>query len=316
MEKIDAVITWVDGSEPSYQRKIKEHLTNNDTIKRQYLQANEINLCVASIVKYAPFIRKIFIVTDKQSPSLDSVKHIVSKEKIEIVDHEEIFRDNIEFLPTFNIRSIDALLFKIKDLSEKFIYFNDDMFLVKKTNPEDWFVGDKAVLTGNWVKTYNKKPIKIISQKIKSFFNMRPSYNASQSKAANIAGFNSKYFKSYHCGRPQKKSTIKDFYNKFPQRLESQIKHKFRNPEQFMPYSLCWHLLIKENLYVESSTNKLIEIEKSKKLSPEELSKLLHSIDTKKEVKFLNIQDLNLAQKETQKVFQNWFFKKLRKQTK
>ena len=166
MEKIDAVITWVDGSEPSYQRKIKEHLTNNDTIKRQYLQANEINLCVASIVKYAPFIRKIFIVTDNQSPNLDSVKHIVSKEKIEIVDHEEIFRDNIEFLPTFNIRSIDALLFKIEDLSEKFIYFNDDMFLVKKTNPEDWFVGDKAVLTGNWVKTYNKKPIKIISQKI------------------------------------------------------------------------------------------------------------------------------------------------------
>ena len=313
MEKIDAVITWVDGSEPNYQRKLKEHLSNNDRIKRQYLQANEINLCVASIVKYAPFIRKIFIVTDKQSPNLDNVKHIVSKEKIEIVDHEEILRDNIEFLPTFNIRSIDALLFKIKDLSEKFIYFNDDMFLVKKTNPEDWFIGDKAVLTGNWVKTYNKKPIKIISQKIKSFFNMRPSFNASQSKAANIAGFNSKYFKSYHCGRPQKKSIIKDFYNKFPQRLGSQIKHKFRNPEQFMPYSLCWHLLIKENLYVESSTNKLIEIEKSKKLSPEELSKLLHSIDEKKEVKFLNIQDLNLAQKETQKVFQNWFFKKLRK---
>ncbi len=313
MEKIDAVITWVDGSEPNYQRKLKEYLSNNDTIKRQYLQANEINLCVASIVKYAPFIRKIFIVTDKQSPNLDSVKHIVSKEKIKIVDHEEIFRDNIEFLPTFNIRSIDALLFRIKDLSEKFIYFNDDMFLIKKTNPEDWFVGDKAVLTGNWVKTYNKKPIKIISQKIKSFFNMRPSFNASQSKAANIAGFNSKYFKSYHCGRPQKKSIIKDFYNKFPQRLESQIKHRFRNPEQFMPYSLCWHLLIRENLYLESSTNKLIEIEKSKKLSPEQLSKLLQSIDAKKEVKFLNIQDLNLAQKETQKVFQNWFFKKLRK---
>ena len=79
-----------------------------------------------------------------------------------------------------------------------------------------------------------------------------------------------------------------------------------------MPYSLCWHLLIKENMYVESSTNKLIEIEKSKKLSPEELSKLLHSIDEKKEVKFLNIQDLNLAQKQTQEVFQNWFFKKLK----
>ena len=280
MEKIDAVITWVDGSEPSYQRKIKEHLTNNDTIKRQYLQANEINLCVASIVKYAPFIRKIFIVTDKQSPSLDSVKHIVSKEKIEIVDHEEIFRDNIEFLPTFNIRSIDALLFKIKDLSEKFIYFNDDMFLVKKTNPEDWFVGDKAVLTGIWVKTYNKKPIKIISQKIKSFFNMRPSFNASQSKAANIAGFNSKYFKSYHCGRPQIKSVIKDFYNKNPEKLVDQIKYKFRDDRQYMPYSLCWHLLIKKTLFIESSISKLVEIKKARELSPNQLINLLNKIDT------------------------------------
>jgi hypothetical protein len=313
MEKIDAVITWVDGSEPSYQRKIKEHLTNNDTIKRQYLQANEINLCVASIVKYAPFIRKIFIVTDKQSPSLDSVKHIVSKEKIEIVDHEEIFRDNIEFLPTFNIRSIDALLFKIKDLSEKFIYFNDDMFLVKKTNPEDWFVGDKAVLTGNWVKTYNKKPIKIISQKIKSFFNMRPSFNASQSKAANIAGFNSKYFKSYHCGRPQIKSIIKDFYNKNPEKLVDQIKYKFRDDRQYMPYSLCWHLLIKKTLFIESSISKLVEIKKARELSPNQLVNLLNKIDTQADIKFLNIQDLNLASDVTQQVFQKWFFKKLRK---
>ena len=313
MEKIDAVITWVDGSEPNYQRKLKEHLSNNDTIKRQYLQANEINLCVASIVKYAPFIRKIFIVTDKQSPNLDSVKHIVSKEKIEIVDHEEIFRDNIEFLPTFNIRSIDALLFRIKDLSEKFIYFNDDMFLVKKTNPEDWFVGDKAVLTGNWVKTYNKKPIKIISQKIKSFFNMRPSFNASQSKAANIAGFNSKYFKSYHCGRPQIKSVIKDFYNKNPEKLVDQIKHKFRDDRQYMPYSLCWHLLIKKTLFIESSISKLVEIKKARELSPRQLINLLNKIDTQADIKFLNIQDLNLASDVTQQVFQKWFFKKLRK---
>ena len=313
MEKIDAVITWVDGSEPNYQRKLKEHLSNNDRIKRQYLQANEINLCVASIVKYAPFIRKIFIVTDKQSPNLDSVKHIVSKEKIEIVDHEEIFRDNIEFLPTFNIRSIDALLFKIKDLSEKFIYFNDDMFLVKKTNPEDWFVGDKVVLTGNWVKTYNKKPIKIISQKIKSFFNMRPSFNASQSRAANIAGFNSKYFKSYHCGRPQIKSVIKDFYNKNPEKLVDQIKYKFRDDRQYMPYSLCWHLLIKKTLFIESSISKLVEIKKARELSPRQLINLLNKIDTQADIKFLNIQDLNLASDVTQQVFQKWFFKKLRK---
>ena len=311
MEKIDAVITWVDGSEPNYKLKLEENLKNKKIINRQYTQANEIDFCVASIIKFAPFIRKIFIVTDKQKPKFSRIRHMVSLEKIEIIDHEEIFRDNLDCMPSFNIRSIDALLFKIKNLSDKFIYFNDDMFLIRETNKKDWFKDNKAVLTGSWAKTYNKQLIKTISHKIKNLLNIRPSFNAAQSKAANIVGFHNKYFKSFHCGRPQIKSVIKDFYNKNPQRLTNQIKYKFRNGRQYMPYSLCWHLLIKENLYVESSTNKLVEINKSRNLSAKKLEKILKSIDSKAEVKFLNIQDLNMAEPGTQQVFQNWFVKKL-----
>ena len=140
---------------------------------------------------------------------------------------------------------------------------------------------------------------------------IRDSFNAAQSKAANIVGFHNKYFKSFHCGRPQIKSVIKDFYDKNPQRLTNQIRYKFRDGRQYMPYSLCWHLLIKENLYVESSTNKLVEINKSRSLSAKKLEKILRSIDSKAEVKFLNIQDLNMAEPETQQVFQNWFIRKL-----
>ena len=149
MEKIDAVITWVDGSDLNYQKKLKKHLKDNNTIRRQYLQANEICLCIASIIKYAPFIRKIFIVTDNQTPDLNSIKDFVPLDKVTIIDHKKVFENYEGFLPTFNIRSIDAVLHRIEGLSEKFIYFNDDMFLIKKTSPEDWFVGDKADLTGN-----------------------------------------------------------------------------------------------------------------------------------------------------------------------
>ena len=311
MEKIDAVITWVDGSEPNYRLKLEENLKNKKIIKRQYLQANEIYFCVASIIKFAPFVQKIFIVTDNQKPNLNEVRHLVSLNKVEIIDHKDIFRDNMDSLPTFNIRSIDALLFKIKNLSNKFIYFNDDMFLIKETSKEDWFKDNKVVLTGCWAKTYNKQLIKTISHKIKNLLNIRPSFNAAQSKAANIAGFHDNYFKSYHCGRPQIKSVIKDFYDKNPQILTNQIRHKFRDIRQYMPYSLCWHLLIKENLYFESSSNKLVEINKSRNLSAKKLKKILRSIDSKAEVKFLNIQDLNMATQKTQEVFKNWFIKKL-----
>ena len=311
MEKIDAVITWVDGSEPNYKLKLEENLKNKEITNREYLQANEIHFCVASIIKFAPFVRKIFIVTDNQKPNLNEVRHLVSLNKVEIIDHKEIFRDNMDSLPTFNIRSIDALLFKIKNLSNKFIYFNDDMFLIKETSKEEWFKDNKAVLTGSWTTTYNKQLTKTISQRIKNLLNIRPSFNAAQSKAANIAGFHNKYFKSYHCGRPQIKSVIKDFYDKNPQRLTNQIRHKFRDGKQYMPYSLCWHLLIKENLHVESSSNKLVEINKSRNLSGKKLEKILRSIDLKAEVIFLNIQDLYMAEPETQQVFHNWFIKKL-----
>ena len=126
-------------------------------------------------------------------------------------------------------------------------------------------------------------------------------------------GFQNRYFKSYHCGRPQIKSVIKDFYDKNPEKLVDQIRYKFRDSRQYMPYSLCWHLLIKKNNFIESPISKLIEIKKTRELSPNQLISLLNKIDSQANIKFLNIQDLNLASDITQQVFQNWFFEKLKK---
>ena len=311
MEAIDAVITWVDGADPNYQMKYRKYFAGRSNIKKQFLQSNEITLCIASILKYAPFIRKIFIVTDGQSPNLDEIKDFAHLDKIKIIDHKEIFYGVEEFLPTFNIRSIDAVLYKINDLSEKFIYFNDDMFLIKKSSPKEWFIENKAVLSGNWAKTYNIQPLKKISNMIKHVFKIRPSYNAAQSRSANIAGFKRKYFRSYHSGRPQIKSIIKSFYEKNPNMLKKQLKHKFRNDKQYMPYSLCWHLLIKEERYVKVSKSKLVEIKKIRDYTPHKLKELLNELDNNEEVKLLNIQDLNYASEDTSMVFKNWFFNKL-----
>ena len=311
MEKIDAVITWVDGSDPKYQLKHQSLLKNHGDFKKQYMQADEIDFCVLSIIKNAPFIRKIFIVTDSQSPALDETKRLASLDKVEIIDHKEIFSGLEGFLPTFNIRSIDAVLYRIKDLSEKFIYFNDDMFLIKESNPGDWFINNNAVLTGNWSKTYNIQPLKKIAKLLKRILKSRPSYNRAQSKAANIVGFDKKYFKSYHSGRPQVKSVIKKFYDNNPKILKRQLSYKFRNDKQYMPYSLCWHLLIKAEQYEAANKNRLIEIEKIRNLGPEKLKKILLDIDHNTKAQFLNVQDLNYASKETAKAFKDWLRNKL-----
>ena len=311
MRSIDAVITWVDGSDEDYKKKIENHLTTSTNYKKQYLQANEIEYCVKSILKFAPFVRRIFIVTDSQKPSFSGLKDLIVSKKVKVVDHKEIFKGYEKYLPTFNIRSIDAVLHRIEDLSEMFVYFNDDVFLINKIREEDWFVENKVVLMGKWAKSYSINPIKILSGKFKKAFGLRPSFNASQSKAANLSGFKKEYFKSYHTARPQIKSLIKEFYHKNPGSLIDQIKYRFRHYNQFMPYSLCWHLLIKENRAIIKGVKELKEIQQTKNLNAKQLISILERLDDTKEVKYLNIQDLNYASKDVFMIFDKWMRKKL-----
>ena len=311
MRSIDAVITWVDGSDEDYKKKIENHLTTSTNYKKQYLQANEIEYCVKSILKFAPFVRKIFIVTDSQKPSFRGLEDLIVNNKVKVVDHKEIFKGYEKYLPTFNIRSIDAVLHRIEDLSEMFVYFNDDVFLINKIREEDWFVENKVVLMGKWAKSYSINPIKVLSGKFKKAFGLRPSFNASQSKAANLSGFKKEYFKSYHTARPQIKSLIKEFYHKNPGSLIDQIKYRFRHYNQFMPYSLCWHLLIKENRAIIKGVKELKEIQQTKNLNAKQLISILEKLDDTKEVKYLNIQDLNYASKDVFMIFDKWMRKKL-----
>jgi len=44
-----------------------------------------------------------------------------------------------ENLPTFNSNAIEVNLHKIPDLSDKFVYFNDDFFILRKTEPSHFF---------------------------------------------------------------------------------------------------------------------------------------------------------------------------------
>ena len=311
MRSIDAVITWVDGSDKEYKKKIEQHLSTSTNYKKQYLQANEIEYCVKSILRFAPFVRRIFIVTDNQKPNFKGLEDLIVSNKVKIVDHKEIFKGYEKYLPTFNIRSIDAMLHRVEGLSETFVYFNDDVFLINNIREEDWFVKNKGVLMGKWAKSYSINPLKVLSGKFKKIFGLRPSFNASQSKAANITGFKKEYFKSYHTARPQIKSLIKEFYRKNPKSLIDQIKYRFRNYNQFMPYSLCWHLMIKENRAIIKGVNELKEVKQTKNFNPGQIISILEKLDATKEVKYLNIQDLNYASKDVFMIFDKWMRKKI-----
>jgi hypothetical protein len=121
--QIDAVITWVDGNDPKHQLKLEEALGGKSRKKipgadnTRFGNANELKYCLLSIFTFAPFIRKIFIVTDQQDPNVIPYvkKHIPERViDIRIVDHQEIFRGYEKYLPTFNSRSIESVIWRIE----------------------------------------------------------------------------------------------------------------------------------------------------------------------------------------------------------
>ena len=132
---IDVVIAWVDGADPKHKKKRLSFLDNKDVgelagaAETRFNSLNEVEYCVLSILKFAPFVRNIYIVTDNQDPKIVSAvkKYFPERQKdIRIVDHKEIFEGYEKFLPTFNSICISNMLWRIKGLSNHFVYFNDD----------------------------------------------------------------------------------------------------------------------------------------------------------------------------------------------
>ncbi|MCG8184102.1 Stealth CR1 domain-containing protein [Tenacibaculum piscium] len=311
--QIDAVITWVDGEDEVHQQKILPFLEDKKQVKNKgfrtrFDQVEEIKYTVNSILKYATFIRNIYIVTDNQIPNFlkNQDENQEKYKNVFIINHTQIFKEDSEFLPVFNCRPIETKLYNIPNLSEHFIYFNDDMFLLRKVEISDFFIDGKPVIRGKWLK-FNENIF------YKRLFNSdkkkkRAGHKKAQEKSAKLVGFK-KYYKFHHVPYALRKSTFLSFFkeNKGIERLN--IKHKFRNADQYTPQGLANHIEIKNKTAVLKSDYQLIYFQNYKKIFFWLKFKLNNF--TKKENKlFLNMQSLDQAPKEKLAYILNWLDKK------
>jgi len=62
-----------------------------------------------------------------------------------MVSHDEIF-PNKDHLPTFSSPAIESNLHRIKGLSKRFIYMNDDILLLTPVRKEDFWTSKRGKL--------------------------------------------------------------------------------------------------------------------------------------------------------------------------
>ena len=135
MHPIDFVLAWVDGSDPVWQdrKKAFRGKDSTDDLPERYRDWGLLRYWFRGVDRYAPWVRKVFLICDQEPPKW------LRKDcpKLQIIRHEDYLP--AEYRPAYSSHPIELNIHRIGDLSEHFVYFNDDMFLLRPVTEDLFF---------------------------------------------------------------------------------------------------------------------------------------------------------------------------------
>lgn len=231
MEKIDLVITFVDSSDVKWQELYNQYVPQVDNVqingKQRFRKNSHFIYLFRGIEKYVPWINNVFLVVQ----SMSQVPKWINTSTVKIILHEDFIPH--EYLPVFNSQAIEMFLHKIPNLSEKFLYANDDMYFVGHLKPEDFFEDGKIKTTFARISLNGEMPLwkKAI---------INSGLLANKKEQQSLLSANS-YITPTHTIRPYFKSKIIELYNNKKQEINSSIT-KFRDEKNYTVYLYDFYL--------------------------------------------------------------------------
>lgn len=306
---IDAVITWVDGSDPAHAERLRAYLAQTGGARpaaadpTRFNDAGELEYCVASILRFAPWLRTIHIVSDGQVPRL--MQRLASTpvaDRVRIVDHREIFAGHERHLPTFNSRAIITALWRIPGLAERFLYFNDDFALIQPVRPQDFFDGETMLVRGDWRPQSAHRPLRRAVVGLRRLLGRDPASSATarvrnlaaQEESARLAGYQREYLRMYHNPFPMRRSTLEHYFARHPDQLEYNLSFRLRSPKQFKTECLAAHLEFAAGRARLDHRLRTVQLKPSEQWLPR-LRRKLASADADPRYAFACVQSLELA---------------------
>jgi hypothetical protein len=238
-EPIDLVYTWVDGNDPKIMHKREEwsHRLNYTTnrkmakdsrINGRFEQFDELKYSLRSVENFAPWIRRIYIVTDQQIPTW--LKKNINK-KLRIVDHRNIIDHSV--LPTFNSHVIEANLHRIPGISRRFIYLNDDCFFGERIDASDFLTPEGKIKVG-FEKSVAMPQRYFRSNEINSHAN---AVNYSAQLLDDVFGFQIRHFPRHQAMIFDKK-ICEEVQMRWKSEFHKTISNRFRSWDDIHPYTL------------------------------------------------------------------------------
>lgn len=259
-EPIDFVIPWVDGGDREWLKEKAEFDSssskNETNCDARYRDWGLLRYWFRSIEEYAPWVRRVHFVTWGHVPEWLNLDN----PKLNVVKHSDYIPEN--FLPTYSSHVIELNFHRIEGLAERFVYFNDDMFLLRSVRPSDFFdegcPRDIAALNVHCCEL--DMPIQMISCKdtavVNSHFDVKASIRENR-----VKWFCLEYgatllrtlllmpwprfpgFYMPHCPQSLLKNTFEEVWNAEPEVLSETCSHKFRCENDVNQWVMrCWQI--------------------------------------------------------------------------
>ena len=313
---IDAVITWVDGADPAHRAKLRDHLAGLAEVpeiagEERYRESGEFAFCIASLLRFAPWLRRIHVVTDAQEPGfMAALRASPWRDKVVIVDHTVLLAGHERHLPTFNIITLISMLWRVPGLADRFLFLNDDFALLRPVSPDDFFRGDSLVLRGKWC--WHNQRIERMRQAAAGWITRirrapvaRASNHHGQALAADMAGYRWRYFRVPHVPHPLIKPLLADYFDRHPAQLEENLKHRLRASEQFLADALVNHLAFGEGRAIVDNRLRTLRFKSTHYQAPT-LERLIEMAERDESVAFACLQDLESLAPERRAVLFRW----------
>jgi len=280
---IDIVLPWVNPSDPKWQEERNaysgEKLSTSDSREIRFRDWDNLQYLFRGIEKYAPWVRKIHFITYGHIPKWLNVDH----SKINIVNHKDFIP--AEYLPTFSSHVIELNMHRIKGLSENFIYFNDDIFIIDKLKENDFFqnglpcdslastlivpkAGTFSPILFNTVACINRHFDKRTSMKKKKYLWFNPAYKLDYMIRSLLFMPWKEYvgFATHHLAMPYNKSTLKTVWIEENDLLTETCKHKFRDDRDINQYIFRYWQLASGNFYPHKLLGNMMTNQKESQL--------------------------------------------------
>lgn len=308
MEKIDFVILWVDNHDPFWLKEKRKYQINDVAIQDndvRYRDWDNLKYWFRGVEKFAPWVHKIYFVTWGHLPTWLDTSH----PKLEIVNHKDFIPK--EYLPTFSSHTIELNLHLIKSLSEKFVYFNDDTFILKNMSPRDFFSHGlprgNAILNAYIPEEYNSvsfvgnndisvinkhfRKNNVIFSHIFDFFNIK--YGFANLRSLLLMPW-SRFpgFVEYHLPNAYLKKTFEEVWKTEHEVLHNTCLHKFRNVKLDLNQWVMRHWQIVNHSFIPQSPKIGIYFDLN-----DDINKIIRMIQGQKR-KMICLNDANLLPEE------------------